>query len=239
MECHAPSAFAQFLDLVGSLSVIIAALVALYGIGTWKREHVGRRRIDLAEKTLALFYEARDVINATRSALGLTGDTQLIEQWSSDGNPGPGEPAQAPLIELRLYRGHSKLFSRIRALQFRFAAVFGRNAAYPFSDLLQVRRDICDAEYEFLLGQTNASESNGSHEAQINRLINIMHSGRNGSDPTTQRLNEIVERVEQVCRPVIESYGRTLAAAVLMRGRGVLGILQSQPWFARLRRIWT
>jgi hypothetical protein len=238
MEGNPPSTFAQFLNCLEGLAVITASCVAIWGINAWRREHVRKHRIDLAEKTLALFYEARDVINATRSALGQTGDTELVETWTSEGHPGPGEPTQPPILALRLSRRQRRLFSRIHALQFRFAAVFEQAAAQPFHDLLKVRRDVLDAEYEYLLSQHDVHRTGEDHMRRMTELIHTMHSGRNDSDPTTRRLNEIVERIEQVCRPVIESYGRTLAGALLMRGRGVLGILQSQPWFARLPQVW-
>jgi len=244
MEAQAPNTFAQFLDCLDSVAVIIASVVAIWGINTWKREHVGRRRIDLAEETLALFYEARDVINATRSAIGQAGDTELVEEWASynETDASSGGPAPPPLLALRLSRRQRDLFSRIRAVRFRFAAAFGRDAAQPFYDLLAVRRDICDAEDEFRLVHDNVNEVTEDHKRRMTELIRVMYTGSNDSDPTTRRLNEIVEGVERVCRPVIESYGRTVTTAMLSRGRKELRNLHSRRWFIRLRvaltRIW-
>lgn len=36
----------------------ISILVAIYGINAWRREYVGKRQLELAEDSLALFYEA-------------------------------------------------------------------------------------------------------------------------------------------------------------------------------------
>ena len=50
------------LDFISSVAVLIAALTFIAGVSAWRREFVGKRRIELAESVLAMFYEAEDVI---------------------------------------------------------------------------------------------------------------------------------------------------------------------------------
>ena len=52
------------MDGLASISVIIAALSLVFGVYAWKREYVGKRRIELAQSVLAMFYEADDAIMA-------------------------------------------------------------------------------------------------------------------------------------------------------------------------------
>lgn len=196
--------FAQFLDCLESLSVITAAGVAVYGIGTWKRERIGTRRIDLAEQTLGLFYEAREVINGARSALGHAGDSRLVEKCTSECSGDATGSAKVPLIALRLSQRGSELFSRIRALRYRFAAVFGRAAAEPFYGLMKVRDDILSAEDEWLLNQNAVDKTSDKYKARMTELQRVLYSGSSADDPTTQRLTEIVEQVERFCQPVIQ-----------------------------------
>ncbi len=49
-------------DVITAVSVAIAALAFVVGVNAWRREFVGKRRIELAENVLALFYEAQDAI---------------------------------------------------------------------------------------------------------------------------------------------------------------------------------
>jgi hypothetical protein len=49
-------------EFAKNLSVIIGALALISGIRAWKREYIGKRKIELAEDTLMLFYQARDAI---------------------------------------------------------------------------------------------------------------------------------------------------------------------------------
>jgi hypothetical protein len=44
------------IQILSSISVIIASWAAVYGIDAWKREFTGKRRIQLAEEALELFY---------------------------------------------------------------------------------------------------------------------------------------------------------------------------------------
>jgi hypothetical protein len=57
-------------EVIAASSPAIAALSFLYGVFAWKREFVGKRRIELAEDVLAKFYEAAEAIRAIRSPFG-------------------------------------------------------------------------------------------------------------------------------------------------------------------------
>ena len=55
--------------LLRDISLIIVSWSAIYGIDSWRREYRGKRQIELAEDTLALFYQAQDIINWIRYPL--------------------------------------------------------------------------------------------------------------------------------------------------------------------------
>ena len=77
------------LDVLESLALIIAAVIAAFGINAWRREHVGKKRAELAEETLALFYEAQDVINAARrSQFGYANEWEEAAKMGRDNNRG-------------------------------------------------------------------------------------------------------------------------------------------------------
>lgn len=44
-----------FFDVIKSLSIIIASIVAIYGINSWRREAKWKRKYELAEEVLSLF----------------------------------------------------------------------------------------------------------------------------------------------------------------------------------------
>ncbi len=111
----------EWLEIIRDLSIPGAAVIAVYWIDSWRREHVGRRSIDLAEEALALFYEARDVIVAIRFPLAFMDETSEVKR-----NDGEIEDAyiarkRAAIVPVRFER-NKDLFSRIHALRYRFMA---------------------------------------------------------------------------------------------------------------------
>jgi hypothetical protein len=64
--------FKDWIDIAQIVSVLVASLVAIRGIQAWRREFVGKRRIELAEEVLALFYQAKDAIGWIRFSLCCT-----------------------------------------------------------------------------------------------------------------------------------------------------------------------
>jgi len=40
---------------IKELSLLIGIWVVIYGVDSWRREHKGKRQIELAEETLSLF----------------------------------------------------------------------------------------------------------------------------------------------------------------------------------------
>jgi hypothetical protein len=61
-ESFLPKTLKDWIDLIQGVSVIIASGMAFVGIKAWREEFVGKRRIELAEEVLALFYQAKDII---------------------------------------------------------------------------------------------------------------------------------------------------------------------------------
>ena len=66
-------------DITQSVSVIFASLFAIYGINAWRREFVGKRRIELAKEALDLFHQARDAIGYIRNVRGFAREKEKRE----------------------------------------------------------------------------------------------------------------------------------------------------------------
>jgi hypothetical protein len=64
----------ELAELAKNISIIIGALALISGIRAWKREYIGKRKIELAEDTLMLFYQARDAIREIRNPFGAIGE---------------------------------------------------------------------------------------------------------------------------------------------------------------------
>ncbi len=72
------------IEVLKEISILIGIWVAIYGIDSWRRESIGKRKIELAEDVLALFYEARDVIRYMRHPVNLSHETIDIERGENE-----------------------------------------------------------------------------------------------------------------------------------------------------------
>jgi hypothetical protein len=74
------------LQILQSVSIIIACWVAIFGINAWRREFIGKRRIELAEEVLGAFFAVKDAISYIRSPVSYTdeGSTRKKQNYETE-----------------------------------------------------------------------------------------------------------------------------------------------------------
>lgn len=195
--------------ILGNVSLTIASVVAIFGIDAWRREHVGKRRMELAEEVLALFYQVQDVIREIRSPFGYGG-----EGSSRKGNPSETPQEKATLdnahVVIERYMKHSEFFSKIHAVRYRFQAQFGREKTKPFEDLNGVIKDIVMASRQ--LGRywsdrsPRTDQQQEEHRKKVQKLEAIFWEG-GGEDVTQPKVEALIAEMEKTCRDTLLSKG--------------------------------
>jgi len=61
-------------DIIQNISIIVASAVAVWGINSWRREAKWKRKYEVAEEVLSLFYECREKFQVIRSPFGYEGE---------------------------------------------------------------------------------------------------------------------------------------------------------------------
>jgi hypothetical protein len=188
-------------SILGSIATMIAAGFAIYGIDTWRREHFGRKRADLCEETLALFYEARDAIIAIRNPLS----------WTSEGGSRKPDPSETPkqtqilnrsYITWERFENRKDVFNRLLAMRYRFMANFGREASEPFMQLNQRVQDVLHAAKQ--LGTLRTDTRPDALEKWISEFESVVWSGHSDNDQVAKDIDIAIELIEKTCRRVIE-----------------------------------
>ncbi|MEY4704121.1 MAG: hypothetical protein RL042_317 [Nitrospirota bacterium] len=195
-------------DLIQSGAVIIASIVAIYGITAWRVEFVGKRRIELAEEVLALFYQAQDIINSIRSSFGYEGEGRTRKPGPNE-SPKDKDALNQAYVLIERYNRHTELFSRLHALRYRFMAQFGPDASAPFDDLNRIINELLlSAKRKARLAIV--SDTSLRSEAALERyhqewleIERVYYSGEE-DDPIAPRLVKIISDIESTCRPIIE-----------------------------------
>jgi hypothetical protein len=76
----------ELATIAQAVAVMAACWAIISGVGAWKREFIGKRKIELAEETLAAYFEIKDAIAFIRSPFSSNteGDTRERSPNESD-----------------------------------------------------------------------------------------------------------------------------------------------------------
>lgn len=198
-------------EIAQSVSIVIASIMVFYSFDAWRREFVGKRQMELAEEVLALFYQARDIIESIRNPFGYEGEGQSRKPGSRE-RPEDKEALDGAYVLIERYNRNLEVFARISALRYRFMAQFGPVAARPFDDLVRLINELLLAarrRAQLLTVPERAFRSEADmekHQARANEVDRIYYAG-DEDDPISPRVAQLVNEMESTCRAIIESQG--------------------------------
>jgi hypothetical protein len=132
------------IELITQLSAIIALWVAIYGIDSWRREHIGKKRADTAEEALALIYEAFDAIEQIRHPVSFGDEHGDIERGEREPDEKWQARKNANVVFVR-YNKHQELFNKLHAMRYRFMAQFGAENVEPLLEVRKVTNEVLSA----------------------------------------------------------------------------------------------
>jgi hypothetical protein len=203
-----PVTLKEWIELVQGVSVIVASIAAFFGIKAWHEEFIGRRRLELAEEALALFYQANDVIAFMRFPAGYT-DERSSRKFEEVETPKQKQIRDDAYVTFERYNLNREIFSRIQALRYRFMAQFGKDTASPFGRLKSIIDELFGAARQWvMLSEVDEHtfshpERLQEHQARIEKFEKILW-GIDEGDPISQRLEDTVQEMEQICRPQLD-----------------------------------
>lgn len=193
--------------ILESIAVIAASAAAIWGITAWRREHVGRKRIDTAEEILEGFYEARDHIAHIRSPAGFVGE-------GGTRKPAEGETAEdkelldRAYVPIERYRRYSDEFARLRRLRYRARAYWGDAGEAPFVSMEAVVGRLLTAADS--VGYYWRRQGGGHYPEGFDRHLEQKRSyeadiwARPTHDALKPLIEQMIAEAEQLCRKVID-----------------------------------
>jgi hypothetical protein len=202
-------------NILESISVIIAAWTVIIGISAWRREFIGKRRIELAEDALTLFYQAQDVIDAIRNPFA-SADEGTTREPSKNETPEEKEIYDRAYVVNERFNKNIELFNKLHALRYRFMVQFGIGTSKPFDDLRKIILEIQlsarmlsslwlqQSRKERLRGSWSKEQEFQDWQNQYSKYSSIFWAGLPDQDPITPKTNALIEDIEGLCRPIIE-----------------------------------
>lgn len=196
-------ALAEFL---ASLSLIIACWTAIIGINAWRREFMGKRKIELAEEVLALFYEIEDALRDIRNPMSYVGEGSTREKQEDETEKDTANRNRAFVVYER-YRRHQDKVAHLRSLKYRCMARFenGADAAEPFDDMVKIFNELFFAaqilpDYWQRQGTfTDRDEEFKAHLKEKWEFESVIWAGRK-EDTFTPKIIAMIEKAEKMCQ---------------------------------------
>jgi len=206
-----PQAIQTIATLIGSLAALAASIAAIYSLNTWRKEHLGKKRVDLAEETLALFYEAKDAISAIRSPFGHSGEGKTREPIEGE-TPGQARIREQAHAFWERYEMRQDVFNRLRAMRYRFMAEVGKVEAEPFFELNKIVNEVLFAANNIARIQLRWNQipdkKYDEYSDRIEEYENIVWEEHGDHDPIAERIEKMMNEIEKSCRAVIEKASR-------------------------------
>lgn len=198
------------MEFIKDLSVVIGLWVIFYKIAAWHIEYRGKRNIELAEDTLALFYEAKDIIPFIRNPMGFSNETDSITQEPGEDDEEFKARKQASVIFVR-YNQHKELFNKIHSIRYRFMAQIGKNKAEPFDDLNQIIKEIILSARQLSRSWARKrfpnEEEKEKHWEKVRKTEDIFWDTFSEDDPINPKLEKVIADIEKICKEVIMAKG--------------------------------
>lgn len=159
------------------------------------------RNTELAEQILAAFYEARDIIEDARSPAGFgdEGSTRRIEPGESESDT---RALNSYFRTTERLNAKQEFFGALAAKRHRFVALFGMAGLQPYEELFRIRNEINVSVQMLII--THRQREQGSLPEDRRKWEATMGWGMPESDKISPRLDQVIDAIEPICKPVIQ-----------------------------------
>lgn len=198
-----------------AVSVIAASWAIISGVGAWKREFIGKRKIELAEEVLASFFEIKDVIASMRNPFS-SGDEGQSRKRSENETNDESELLDRGYIVFERYESRKEVFVRFNTIKYKFMAAFGSETEDIFTDCNRVLNSIFVSARQLATHYWQRQGRIPMEEDEFQRHLNEMHrhegifwDSMDEKDKIRKTLQSIQNRLEAVTKPCFEEPMKT------------------------------
>ncbi len=205
-------------NILESVSLIFAAWTVIIGVNAWQREYIGKRKLELAEEVLALFYEARDAVRYIRNPFGYAGE-------GSARNAAPNESPEEKQINDRAnvvferYNKRQALFNKLYSMRYRYMARFSKDSAKPFDELNKIVNDIFTSAHMLSYYWKEQGHRQWKNDAEFRQHLEEMHKYEAIFWEKGSKEDSIIPRVDKVISDIEAQSLRIIGGNKVMKIR--------------------
>ncbi len=202
---------AQLLTIIGFIITIGIAVGGFRTFSRWKKEQLEERRIETAIDALAIVYESKFVFDNIRSEA--TFDYEWNDMPDSFGTTEAQRSARAPFYAiLKRIERNKDFFERAWKMQVQCTALFGPQVEETFLLIQRARRKV-EVSAQMLLRdpepQLKTEDLENTWNAFRADVWPAYGALAKGGDEVGRMLTEFKEKMEALCRPIIDKeYGK-------------------------------
>jgi hypothetical protein len=205
----------EIATIAQAIAVVSACWAIISGVGAWKREFIGKRKIELAEETLAVFFEIKDAIAFIRNpwSSGNEGSTRQRATYETESE---SKLLDRGHIVFERYESKKEIFVRFNTLKYKFMAMFGTNAEQLFKDTNEtlnsifVSANMLATHYWQRQGRVlMEADEFQRHLDEMHRHEGIFWDRYNENDEIRNKLSAIQVELERVTKPCFEEPMKT------------------------------
>ena len=197
-------------DIFKSISIIIASCVAIYGINSWRRETKWKRKYELAEETLSLFYEVQDAFSVIRSPFGNINEGKTRKREKNEKEEDSIILDQAYTV-IERFEKNKEPFFKLRSMKYRFITLFGKESEQYFNDVIKLTNKIMTVSgflgRRYWQDQGRRKFTEVQYEKHLNKMFEyeriIWEDYGEDEDEIKKELNRIISEVEKICNKVL------------------------------------
>jgi len=194
-------------DIVTVISLAVAALVAIKGLQTWRRQLKGTADYDLAKRLLKAAYRLRDALQAVRNPFMSSGEVQYaIKEVQLEVKPSDEDfnaASTAAAYQLR-WRPVIEAYQSLELEAFEAEALWGASAK---DVIIPIRRTVnsLSVAIDLVLRDRQAGGTRMLDSASREKFERILYSMAltPEDDPYLKELTAAVAQIETLARPFL------------------------------------
>ncbi len=197
----------EIIGIIADMSVFFGICIAIYNINSWRKEHIEKRKIELAEDTLTSFYEAEDVIHYLRLPISFASETEDIKRMNGESEDSYQARKNANVL-LKRYNEHQELFSRIHAMRYRFMVQIGKEEAKSFDELRKIINELITSARRLSMlwagFRFRTEEQRLKNQKDVEKYESVFWESFEEDDPINPRVKEVLSDIERICHEIIK-----------------------------------
>lgn len=204
----------EWLSTLKDLAVISATLggtwIAWTGVNAWKREHTGKRDIELCQSVIESFYKAEQQIRVLRSPMSYPEAESAARPGRDNESEEEKRTRDTHYVPIARFEGQKEFWAEFFSRQFKMRAIFGDAGKQPFDKLDEVLRSFRAAA---VTRYQTITQPGGQRGGEFwNNTDRVIWDARDDDEINT-KIRAAISDMETICVPVV-------------RGNQSIGILE-------------